>query len=110
MPVEFSGLPTLRTAQADKDRPASEQLEFELARPARIVIGYDASVTVLPSWLDGFAPLAQSITLEQARTERPMRLFSRDFPAGRVTLGGNRPERPHNPLFLNYIVIFQATI
>ena len=110
MPVEFSGLPTLRTAQADKDRPASEPVEFDLARPARVVIGYDAAATVLPAWLKSFAPHPKSITLEQSRTERPLRLFTRDYPAGRVTLGGNRAERAHGDLFLNYIVIFQATI
>lgn len=110
IPVELSGLPTLRTAQADKNLPASDSLEFDLALPARVFIAYDASAQTLPAWLKNFSPHPMQILVEQLGTERSMRLFTKDFVAGRVTLGGNRAERQFSELFLNYFVVLQATL
>jgi len=110
IPVELSGLPTLRTAQADKNLTASESLGFDLALPARVFIAYDATAQTLPVWLENFSPHPMSVLVEQLGTERSMRLFTKDFPAGRVTLGGNRAERQFGELFLNYLVVLQATL
>ncbi|MBI5030961.1 MAG: Hsp70 family protein [Chloroflexi bacterium] len=110
IPVELSGLPALRMAQADKNLPASEGLQFDLGRPARIFIAYDATAKTLPNWLKEFAAQPEGISVEQLGTERWFRLFAKDFPAGRVTLGGNRAEKLTPELFLNYLVILQASI
>jgi len=110
IPVELSGLPALRTAQADKNLAASEELHFDLGRPAKIIVAYDAATNMLPEWLRDFKLQPNAIAVEQLETERWFRLFAKDFPAGRVTLGGNRADRQRGELFLNYLVILQATL
>jgi hypothetical protein len=110
LPAELSGLPTLRTAQADKNRAASESLEFDLARPARVFVAYDATAPRLPAWLKDFTLHPLPIIVEQLGTERGMRLYFRDYAAGRVTLGGNRVEDQRGELLLNYFVILQAAL
>lgn len=110
IPVELSGLPALRTAQADKNLPTNEELHFDLGRPARIFIAYDSTTNVLPEWLKEFTLQPDGIAVEQLGTERWFRLFAKDFPVGRVILGGNRSEKQRGELFLNYLVILQAIL
>ena len=110
LPVELSGLPALRTAQADKNFSTGAKLEFDLGRAARVFIAYDATAQRIPDWLEAFTLQPQAIAAEQLETERYFRLFAKDFPVGRVTLGGNRAEGEKGELFLNYLVILQATL
>jgi hypothetical protein len=108
IPVELSGLPTLRTAQQDKSNSSHAFLQFDLARAARVYVAYDASARVMPRWLRIFTPQPTSLAVEQWGTERTMRLFAKDFPAGRVVLGGNRGEEQRGEVLLNYFVVLQS--
>ncbi len=110
IPAELSGLPAIRTAQEDKHSQSRLFLQFDLPRPARVFVGFDAGVTSLPEWLRSFTPLTRDILVDQFGTERRLRLYYRDADAGRVQLGGNRAPGEQGEPFLNYIVVLQAAV
>ncbi|MBI3914074.1 MAG: Hsp70 family protein, partial [Chloroflexi bacterium] len=108
LPVELCGLPAIQTAQADKGVAASEFGELHLARAARVFIAYDAGAAAIPNWLRAFTSEKMSFVVNQWGTERPMNVFAKNFPAGRVTLGGNFAEGARGNVFLNYAVVVRA--
>ena len=108
LPVEFSGLPALKTAQADKAAAAADFLQFELTRAARVFVAYDAAAYAIPHWLRAFAPEKMVFIVDQYGAERPLNVYAREFPAGRVTLGGNLADGARGNVFLNYAVIVRA--
>ena len=109
MPVILSGLPAIRTAQADKASAAEEFLHFHLARPATITIAYDADAVRVPQWLSNFAREPYTIEIDQLGTPRYFKVYSREFAAGQVTLGGNRAAGSTGNIFLHYLVIIRST-
>jgi hypothetical protein len=104
----LSGLSAIKTAQADKGASAENGLEFELTRAARIYIAYDAEAKEIPRWLRAFAPQKMAFIVNQWGTERWMNVYSKDFDAGRVVLGGNLAEGARGNVFLNYAVVVRA--
>jgi hypothetical protein len=107
IPADLSGLPVIKTAQADKANTAAEFLEFELLRKARVFIAYDAAAKELPRWLRAFEPEKMSVIVNQYGAERLMNVYGKNFPAGRVMLGGNLDGAKGN-VFLNFMVVIQA--
>lgn len=105
IPVELSGLPAIRTAQADKRDTRAEFLQFELDQPARVFIAYDTRAKTLPEWMKSFTPHPKSIEVDQWGTPRAMRVFYRDVQAGHVTLGGNSAEG-----LLHYLVVVKTHV
>lgn len=109
-PVILCGLPAIRTAQVDRDVHSEAFLHFNLHCPARVYVGYDASVTRenLPYWLRDFIPEEWLVELEDEwYGARTLRLYRHEYPAGEVVLGGNRYEKT---MPINYIVIIQALV
>jgi hypothetical protein len=107
MPVALSALPAIRTAQADKATEAAEFLHFHLARPATVYIAFDAEAARTPHWLTDFTRPPLSIEIDQLGTPRYFKVYSREFAAGRVTLGGNRAAGSSGNIFLHYLVIIR---
>ena len=108
IPVELSGLPALRLPQADKDATMREYMQFHVTHPSRVYVAHDAKAQSVPEWLRAFSPHPGLITVNQYGTERSMRLFSKDFPEGRIALGGNRAPGQRGEVILNYLVVVQA--
>jgi hypothetical protein len=105
MPVALSGLPAIRPAQADKAITAEEFLHFHLSRPATITIAYDAEAARTPHWLADFTREPPTIEIDQLGTPRYFKVYSKEFAAGHVTLGGNRAAGSAGQLFLHYLII-----
>ncbi len=110
IPVELSGLPALRTAQEDKNSTSKLFMQFELAQPARVYIAFDYTTGSPPDWLRAWHTHNQFMTAEQWGTERHFRLYSNEFPAGRVQLGGNRAAGQHGEVFMNYLVVIEGLL
>ena len=108
VPVELSGLPALRTAQADKHSARADFLQFNLAHPARVFVAYDARIKPLPAWLAQFTAHPKQIQIDQWGAPRYFQLLYRDFDAGRVTLGGNGESKQTGAERMNYFVIVQT--
>jgi hypothetical chaperone protein len=107
MPVALSALPAIRTAQVDKTAEAEEFLHFHLSQPALIYIAYDADAAQTPHWLADFAREPLAIEIDQLGTPRYFQVFSREYAAGRVNLGGNRAAGSSGNIFLNYLIIIR---
>ncbi len=110
MPVEFSGLPAIRLAQADKAEAAADYLDFDLIRRARVFVAYDATAKQIPVWLRAFSPEKTALIVNQYGAERLMQVYSKDLPAGRVVLGGNSAEGARGNVFMNYLVVVKVLV
>ncbi len=105
MPVALSALPAIRTAQTDKTAEAEEFLQFHLSRSATIYVAYDADARQAPGWLSGFAREAMTIEVDQMGTPRLFNVYSKEYAAGTVSLGGNRSSGSAGNIFMHYLVI-----
>ena len=110
IPVELSGLPAIRTAQEDKNSTSNLFLQFDTAQPTRVYIAFDATTHSIPEWLRSFKSHLRQIEVDQWGTERQLRLYYEDFPAGRVQLGGNRAAGQRGDVFMNYLVVLQVLL
>jgi hypothetical chaperone protein len=110
MPVALSGLTAIRTAQADKAIEAEEFLHLQLPRPATIYVVYDADAARTPHWLAGFAREPLTIEIDQLGTPRYLKVYAKEFAAGRVTLGGNRAAGSSGNIFLHYLIIIRPML
>ena len=109
LPVALSGLPAIRVAQADKAVESAEFLQFDLSRPARIYVAYDADARHVPDWLSAFTPERMTVEVDQIGTPRWFNVFSKSYPAGTVVLGGNRSSGSAGNVFMNYLVMIRAS-
>ena len=87
VPLDLEGAEFIRTANNDKNNTAADFLTFTLAADATVSVLFDARATILPAWLsDG----TWTLTNEQVDTSDVVRrIYTKQFPAGDVQLGGN---------------------
>jgi hypothetical chaperone protein len=109
IPVELSHLPALRLTQADYQSEAEIHIEFHLPVPATIYVAFSATASELPLWLRTFEPTDYEIvTWDDWYRDKRYHVYKRDFPAGKVTLGGTQAEGYAGKVNLHYLVILQA--
>jgi putative membrane-bound dehydrogenase-like protein len=89
VPESVAGSQIIRTANEDDGSRGKSFLTFELPLDATIMVAHDIRIADRPPWLRAFAD--SDLTVATEDTE--FRLWSRDFPRGRVTLGGNIGEK-----------------
>ncbi len=99
MPPSYVGLKMLKTAEADKAAGGNAFLTFDADYPVRVYVAHDDTVLALPSWMDSFTWTWDFL---QARPpsggqagETKFRIAWKDFPAGKITLGGNAGPNGH---------------
>ncbi|WP_242918665.1 hypothetical protein [Pontibacter liquoris] len=108
VPEVLAGALLIQTANDDKRNTSSALLTFELTRPATLYVAYDPRGTALPAWLSGWSPSGASIGVEDSKIST-MKLFSKSFAAGTVTLGGNLAS-PAKGAENNYFVLATETV
>ncbi len=109
VPLMLSGLPALRTADLDYEATDPELLRLTLDRPARVFVAFQAQAQALPEWLRPFRLHENSyLEVETPGGRMPFLIYSRDVPAGPLTLGGARAAGQHGPTFMNYLVAFRS--
>ncbi|GAB4450004.1 MAG: hypothetical protein Kow00120_20260 [Anaerolineae bacterium] len=109
-PVMLSGLPAIKAADADHTAESPTFLRFDLKQPARVYVAYEASAQSRPAWLRAFTRENAFIAVKgEWVEERLLQLHSKEFPAGTVTLGGNQAEGASADVYLQYLVVVQAT-
>lgn len=104
VPVALSGLPAIRTATADSMAADEGFLQFALARASRVYVALDARAAGAPGWLNDFALEEASLEIEDFGNAQEFALYSRAFPAGVVSLGGNQASGYRGDFSLNYLV------
>ncbi|MGE5241964.1 MAG: SGNH/GDSL hydrolase family protein, partial [Bacteroidota bacterium] len=80
------------TANAEKNTSGANYIDFRVDRPVTVYVAYDAGAGSLPNWLNpavsGFADTLLEIQTTDPLSPR-LHLYSKVFPAGTVSLGGN---------------------
>ncbi|MCJ8164434.1 putative Ig domain-containing protein [Pontibacter sp. E15-1] len=106
VPALLSGAILVRTANDDKRSTASALLGFDLSGPATLYVAYDPRSSALPAWLSGWQKLAERVGVDDPKISH-MELYSKAFPAGAVSLGGNL-QSPAVGAQNNYFVLAKA--
>lgn len=96
----------IRTSNDDKNVSATSHLTFTLNGAATVLVAYDKRATTAPAWLSGWT-LASDVFAVSDGPASPMRVYSKSFPAGAVTLGGNQAGGPTGAQS-HYAVIVKA--
>ncbi|WP_162054270.1 InlB B-repeat-containing protein [Pontibacter pamirensis] len=106
LPSSLAGTSLIRTANDDKKSTSTNLLSFNLSQNATVYVAYDPRASALPSWLSGWQKLTDRVGVDDAKIGY-MELYSKTFPAGTVTLGGNL-QSPAAGAQNNYFVIAKA--
>lgn len=102
-PSYLVNTPFIQTANEDKINKSSSLLSFNLNHAGTVYVAYDPRATTLPTWLQGWQKLTDKIGINDSKISS-FALYSKDFPAGKVTLGGNMTGEATGAL-CQYIVI-----
>jgi putative membrane-bound dehydrogenase-like protein len=106
VPALVDGSCLLRLANEDDASVGEKFLTFELPVAATVMVGYDERIRERPAWMREFA----DTDLRVGNGDTEFRLWSREFPAGRVTLGGNLAGRERGPKANYFVVIRPAAL
>ena len=92
IPIELIGLDYLQTSNSDKRGTDPNTISFDVSRPVTVFVALDRRILPIPSWLNSWVVTGEIIT-KSPRDSR-FNLYSKDFPAGAVILGGNEGDGP----------------
>lgn len=109
IPVELSGLPAVVTAYADRDSVSEDLVRLHLTAPSRVYIAYTMSALNTPSWMANFHPVDERMIEinDDWYGARRLQLYSQDFPAGEVILGGNAAAGSKGRLDSTYLIVVE---
>jgi putative membrane-bound dehydrogenase-like protein len=102
VPASLAGAEMIRTANEDDGSRGDAFLSFDLALASTVLVAHDVRVKERPGWLQPFA----DSDLAVATNDTQFHLWSRDFPPGKVILGGNLAN-PSKGAKANYFVVIQ---
>ena len=86
LPAMVQGATYVMTPNNDKSRTSDPFLTFTVNVPVTVYVAYDVRATALPGWMSGWANTGQALGTSDVGHD----LFSMDFVAGAVSLGGNK--------------------
>ncbi len=103
VPAALVGLDFIQTANNDDGSRGDGWLGFEALMPVRVHVAFDARAAAVPSWLrEHFQQSTQSIRADHWT----FHLYTRQFPAGRIELGGNTDDGQDGGKG-NYLVVLE---
>ncbi|WP_164849873.1 Kelch repeat-containing protein [Mucilaginibacter limnophilus] len=108
LPSDLVGAEFIKTPNDDKLNTTTNLLTFTLNQSATVYVAYDPRATTLPAWLSNWKKLTDKIGIDDPKLSS-LTLYSKDFSAGKVTIGGNRAN-PANGSLCGYIVIAKAPV
>jgi hypothetical protein len=80
------GATFFQTANNDKNSSGTSFLTFSVNQDVTVYVAYDQQATSLPNWLSDRTNTGEILDT----TDVTLRLYSRNFPAGTVSLRGNK--------------------
>jgi PKD repeat protein len=89
VPASLQGSTYIMTANNDKRAKAASFLSFVVNQDVTVYVAHDDRITTKPSWLGSFADTGDNLVT----TDTPLSVFVRNYPAGTITLGGNKGSR-----------------
>jgi hypothetical protein len=88
VPAVLNGAAFIQTANLDKWNTSRSFLTFRLTKQSTLYVLYDPRATALPAWLSGWTKLPDVVKTNDPGTSY-LHVYSKTFPAGTITLGGN---------------------
>jgi len=107
VPSSLAGASLIQTANDDKFNTSSSFITFNLSQTATVYVAYDPRATTLPSWLSSWQKLTDRLGVDDSQISN-LNLYSKSFPAGKVSLGGNMAS-PAKGAANNYLVVAKQT-
>jgi len=105
MPASLADSTALRAANDDKKAKDVPFVRFEVNMDVTVVLAWDLRVPER-AWRKGYKETGESLTIKEPSTtgqpERPFRLFAKDFPAGKIELGG--PDADRCNVYIAFVV------
>jgi putative membrane-bound dehydrogenase-like protein len=101
VPESLEGAEIIRTANEDDGSRGQTFLTFDLALASTVLVAHDVRIKQGPEWLQSFA----DSDLILATGDTQFRLWSKDFPPGKVALGGNIATNTGGPKAHYFVVI-----
>ncbi|MDT7041966.1 fibronectin type III domain-containing protein [Candidatus Nitronereus thalassa] len=86
IPSVLTGATYIQTANDDNGSTTDTFLSFDVNQPVTVYVAHDDRMTTKPAWLNTYTETGQSLQLPYTT----LHIYRRTFPAGTVTLGGNR--------------------
>jgi len=102
VPDALRGAIIIRTANEDDHSRGQHFLTFDLALESAVIVAHDTRLKQRPEWLRDFADTDQSVVTD----DTTFHLWSKDYAAGKVALGGNCAANTGSG-FAHYFVIIQ---
>ncbi|KAA6439820.1 T9SS type A sorting domain-containing protein [Dyadobacter flavalbus] len=102
LPDFLQGVTFIQTGNETKRDKRPSFLKFNLDREAIVYVAYDPRAKVLPEWLNGWQKLTDKVYTTDPGTSY-LNVYTKVFPAGTVTLGGNLAA-PAAGALTNYLV------
>jgi hypothetical protein len=91
VPDFLKGASFIATANDDKFEKARNFLDIELDVAASIYVAYDDRYSSKPRWLASFRDTGLDLLTKEPGRQLRHSLFKKNYPAGKLTLGGNYP-------------------
>jgi hypothetical protein len=88
VPPSLLNVAVIKTANDDKLNKTTAALSFDLLQKATVYVAYDPRATALPTWLKSWKKLTDKIGINDPKLSS-LSIYSMDFNAGKVTIGGN---------------------
>ncbi len=107
LPESLKGAAAIKTANADKANTHPSLVSFTLSKTATVFVAYDPRSSSLPAWLKGWTKRSGKVGVSDTGINS-LALYSKVFPSGTVTLGGNLAS-PAAGAKTNYIIAATAT-
>jgi len=85
IPAQLEGIAVLQTKNDDKTVINDNFINFDINTSANVYVAYDTGIATLPTWLSSWSNTGLTIVASDATRA----LYSKNFSAGTVTLGGN---------------------
>jgi fibronectin type 3 domain-containing protein len=85
VPSSLQSTTYIKTANNDKGSTGASFLGFDVNQDVTVYVAYDDRITTKPSWMASFTDTGDNLVT----TDTTLSLFSKDYSAGTITLGGN---------------------
>jgi len=106
-PAFLLGAKLIRTANDDKSSTGEDFLTFHVNRDVSVFVAHWSTIKVIPKWLrESF----ESTDLILNSGQEDYYLYQKDFPAGRISLGGNIESEEEDHAMYSVIVANQVDI
>ena len=89
VPDHLKSATYIKTAGNDNSSEGDNFFSFEVDQAVTVYVAHADQITSKPSWLTAFNDTGSDISIS---TDAILSVFSKDFPAGTITLGGNEGE------------------